>query len=171
VEVTSTHWGPHHSPQANMLAGIGGHEYAGVSYPNSFHTTITASADGCVSCHMAEGDIERGGHAWNVNNADGDDPLVSGCNVAACHDGAVEDFDFRSTQAEIIALAEELATKLEATGALHDGHAALGTYSADVVGALHNYLLVEEDRSVGFHNTRYAKALLQSSIDALDALP
>jgi len=37
-------------------------------------------------------------------------------------------------------------------------------------GAILNYLFVEEDRSEGAHNIAYAKALIQNSIEAVNAL-
>ena len=65
VTITSSHWGPHHGPQASMLAGAGGFEFDGYSYPSSPHTGLVA--DGCVACHMAapQGNY-AGGHTWRM---------------------------------------------------------------------------------------------------------
>ena len=40
---------------------------------------------------------------------------------------------------------------------------------ADVMGAFFNYKMIEEDRSGGVHNPKYAKALLVNSIEALQS--
>jgi len=50
------------------------------------------------------------------------------------------------------------------------GHAIEGvSYQADSVGALWNYLLIEEDASTGIHNIDYAVGLLTESIAFITA--
>ena len=73
---------------------------------------------------------------------------------------------------------EELEAALFAAGMDdEDGHAIESddeavppiwiSYEADSAGALWNFLLVEEDQSMGIHNPAYAKALLENPIDAV----
>jgi hypothetical protein len=50
---------------------------------------------------------------------------------------------------------------------LEAGNPVVGTYPEEQAGALWNYIRVEEDRSLGVHNSAYIKALLQAGIDAL----
>jgi hypothetical protein len=40
-------------------------------------------------------------------------------------------------------------------------------YQGHEMGAVYNFLLVENDKSHGMHNYKYTKALLQNSIDAI----
>lgn len=175
-EITSSRYGPHHGPQANMLAGAGGYEFAGENYPNSFHTTAMADADGCVGCHMAAPyGNQAGGHTWALKYLyhGNEEELVAGCNVDDCHgEGGFESFDDRDTQTDMAAKLAELKTLLLNLGAITDSDSVVtGTYPAAVAGAVYNYNFVREDYSLGIHNTRYAKALLDTSIDALEALP
>ncbi len=65
TNITSNRWGPHHSMQGNMLAGSGGHEFAGFEYQDSPHTI--AATNGCPSCHMAPPfGAQAGGHSMNL---------------------------------------------------------------------------------------------------------
>ncbi len=61
----------------------------------------------------------------------------------------------------------EVEELLEAKGLLHDGHPVVGKYPEAEEGALWNWLVVEEDGSLGVHNSAYTKALLQSALEAL----
>jgi hypothetical protein len=150
--VTSSHWGPHHGPQAVLLEGLGGAEFAGsVSYPGTKSHPHRKSAD-CVKCHMNEG---------NHNFAA---PETSACS--SCH-GDIDDFDVNGKLTEILSLMEELAEMLTEKGLLLDGHPNPGTYPVEEVAALYNFLLIEEDKSEGLHNPTYAEALLTNTIEAI----
>jgi hypothetical protein len=52
--ITSTHWGPHESPAADVYTGLGGYEYqAHANYKQAPHLTNTADfSGGCTTCHM-----------------------------------------------------------------------------------------------------------------------
>lgn len=139
IEITSTHWGPHHGPQSTMLYGLVG---AGVEGSPSAHATMVA--DTCVSCHVGEAD----GHTF--------EPDVAACQ--GCH-ADLEDFDLNGLQTEVEALAAELGEKLEAAGLLHDGHPNPGTFPAAQTQAAWNWIyIVLEDKSLGVHNPAYTKA-------------
>ena len=147
----SPHYGPHHGPQANMINGLGGYEFrAGLST-----TMAHESMSNCVYCHMPSGGTGTGGHTWV--------PGIEGCT--ACHSGAT-DFDINGVETEIQGLIADLEAALITAGMLDaEGHAIESvSYQADSVGALWNFLLVEEDASHGIHNPAYAKALLTESI-------
>ncbi|MEN8201858.1 MAG: hypothetical protein ABFS28_04620 [Bacteroidota bacterium] len=147
----SPHYGPHHGPQANLLNGLGGYEFGSDLSASGAH----ASGSDCISCHMHEDGAETGGHTWVAG--------IEGCT--SCHADAT-DFDVNGAVTEIEGLLHDLEEALKTAGMLDaDGHAIEGvSYQADSVGALWNYLLLEEDASSGIHNPAYAKALLNNSI-------
>ena len=178
----SGHWGPHHSNQADMLIGENAYEYDGYEYDGSWHAT--GVTNGCPDCHMSASRHESiGGHSWNMKNEDRGLELITGCNVDGCHsadpvssvdrenvadlngDGTVE-----GVQTEIHHLLDSLGGLLETAGLVDDDHHPVSgrtVSTADSAGALYNFLFVEEDRSVGVHNTDYAVGLLMSSINYL----
>lgn len=182
----SQHYGPHHGPQADMLDGENAYEYADVTYTNSPHSTYVVNA--CVDCHKAAAvGLEVGGHTFRmVAGEEGEetDNVDNACNKSGCHDGltsydrpASGDFDWNGTvegvQTEIMGLLDSLHTLLIDEGLLvyyaeDDAYEPPDDYEvADgkLVGALYNYIFVEEDRSEGIHNTKYAVKLLQTSIN------
>lgn len=150
IEVTSTHWGPHHGPQSAMLLGLGG---AGQEGSASAHYSMVD--DGCVSCHIGESN----GYDHTM------EPAVASCT--GCH-ADLEDFDYGGVVTEVDALIEELHELLEAKGLYHDGHPVVGNYAEAEAWALWNYIfIVVEDGSHGVHNSKYTIALLEASIEAL----
>ena len=152
IEVTSTHWGPHHGPQSAMLLGLAG---AGdVSGSPSAHATQVE--DTCVTCHL-------GDSASHTFEAD-----VAACQ--ACHSGA-EDFDINGLQTEIQAGLDELEAGLLAKGWLdEEGHPAVTSIPEAQAAALWNWIYIaHEDKSLGVHNPSYTKALIQAGLDALAA--
>jgi hypothetical protein len=145
IEITSSHWGPHHGPQSTMLLGIGG---AGVEGRASAHALMVE--DTCVSCHVGEGDS----HTF--------EPDVAACE--GCH-ADIEDFDYNGVQTEVEALIAELGEKLEAAGLLVDGHPNPGTFPAAQAQAAWNWIyIVLEDASSGVHNPAYTKAMLEAGL-------
>jgi hypothetical protein len=145
VNVSSTHWGPHHGPQAAVLLGVSGELVEGT--PSSHYNLVE---DGCVTCHMGEG----ANHTF--------EPQEAACET--CHG---EDFDYSEVTAEVAALIDELKALLVANG-LWDEEAdenMTGFFPADQAGALWNYILiVKEDKSMGVHNANYIRSLLEASI-------
>lgn len=185
----STHFGPHHGPQSDMLIGENAYEYAGYNYENSWHTD--GVADACVKCHFDVGvTYALGGHTfWMESEDEGEN--TAACNVSGCHINAneIDDFDRLTTsdfdedgdtnegvQTEINDLLDELESALVDAGLLeYDAEAdayeptdGLTVTTADSVGAVFNWGFVHEDRSMGIHNTRYAAGLLISSINFLE---
>ena len=149
IEITSSHWGPHHGPQSTMLLGLGG---AGVEGNPSAHSVMVE--DTCVSCHLGEGDS----HTF--------EPDVAACQ--GCH-ADIEDFDVNGLQTDVEALIAELGEKLEAAGLLDDGDPVPGTYPEAQAQAAWNWIYVTlEDKSMGVHNPAYAKALLEAGLAAFE---
>ena len=171
TNITSNRWGPHHSMQANMLVGSGGHEFAGYEYENSPHTV--AVVNGCPSCHMAAPfGGQAGGHSMNMTYIyhEEEEELISGCNVEDCHYGAVEDFHYAGAEAQVELLLEDLHSILVARNLIDsEGLPVPGKRSEAEAGAMLNFMFVEGDRSVGIHNTDYTVALLESSLAELGA--
>lgn len=155
--ITSSHYGPHHGPQGNLLVGTGGFEFTGsVNYPAKGNTATKHAQAGCTTCHMNDGS-----HAFT--------PSLAAC--ATCH-GTQSDFDIHGVQTEVLALLDQLKAKLDAKGITAAVAASKATAPAvlplDQARAFFNYTLIEEDRSEGVHNPDYIKALLQNTIDALN---
>lgn len=176
--ITSTHWGPHHGPQGDLLAGTGGYEFSGYDYGNSGHAVAASKA--CATCHMGNPSQHSGygvgGHSFNIQDEEGNSisAVCSGCHNDAnkIDFTADEDYDnngeIEGYQTELVGLADSLAVLLTNAGLLANGSPKTGTYAdGDMVGALYNYILFEEDRSEGIHNFRYIQGLLQSSIEFL----
>ncbi len=151
VNVSSTHWGPHHGPQSAMLLGIGGWGADGV--PGAHYAIIE---EGCPTCHLPDGN-----HLLSPSLNQG---AITACQ--ACHTSATN-FDIGGTQTEVDELIAELEHLLEAKGMWND-HPVVGIYPEAEAGALWNYIYIAvEDSSHGVHNPVYTKALLEASIEAL----
>jgi hypothetical protein len=149
VTVDSTHWGAHHGPVASMLMGVGAG--GGVEGSPSSHATMVE--DTCVTCHMGEG------MAHNFA------PNVATCTT--CHADATN-FDINGAQTEIETKLEEVKAALTAKGLLDaEGTIVVGDYPEAQAAALWNYLMVEEDKSMGVHNPTYANAMLDAALEAL----
>ena len=178
-EIRSTHYGPHHGPQSNVLYGVGFAEISGsLSYPANGASTHFGTVS-CTGCHMAEYGNGQGGHTFN--------PAIDACTQ--CHSG-VTTFDVNGVQSEIALLLEELRDLLvekgvveqavedvyelnEETGEIElvtyvgEYHPIVGTHTMVEAQAFFNWIGLEEDRSLGVHNPDYVKALLTNSIEAL----
>ncbi len=161
--IASTHYGPHHGPQANLVAGVGFAEIEGsVSYPDpnsSYHLNETAS---CTGCHMGEFGNGGGGHSFN--------PSLNACNT--CHE--TESFNYGGRQSDVAAKLDQIKEKLIEFGVVEgdeeDGyHPVPGTYPIELARAYFNWIGIEEDRSLGVHNPRYINALLINTLEALNA--
>ncbi|HYW97074.1 MAG TPA: hypothetical protein VE870_15895 [Bacteroidales bacterium] len=175
VTLTSNRWGPHHGTQSAVVWGTGGYEVSGtVSYPQAGSGAVHSGA-GCVKCHMAEPfGAFAGGHTFGLSyDYHGSEvDLVAGCNT--CHSN-VEDFSYDGVQTQDSTLLANLKTNLVDAGILNAGSGLVNassskplTISSDQAGALLNYYLIMEDRSMGIHNPAYAKALLQNSIEVFN---
>jgi hypothetical protein len=149
VNVSSTHWGPHHGPQSAMLLGVGG---AGeVDSGASAHYRRVRGT--CATCHMADNN-----HSF--------EPSLAVCQD--CHEDA-DSFDVDGIQTQVDGLIAELQDALVAKGLLdEEGEPVVGEYPEAEAGALWNYIFISiEDSSRGVHNPEYTIDLLNSSIDAL----
>lgn len=156
--ITSTHYGPHHGPQANVLEGVGFAEIAGsTAYPapttDNPHLSDTGA---CVGCHMGTGAEGLGGHTWK--------PIA----CTECHTAAPTSF-----QDGIATKLDTLRDMLIARGVVEYVAAdeayepVVGTYPMVEAQAFFNWIGLAEDRSLGVHNPAYVSALLDNTIEAL----
>jgi hypothetical protein len=148
IEVTSTHWGPHHGPQSAMLLGIAG---AGAEGSPSAHYAMVENT--CVGCHM-----QGESHTF--------EPAIEACQQ--CHSDA-ESFDINGVQSEVEASLAELEEALIASGLLdEEGHPAVAAVPEDQAAALWNWIYIaHEDKSLGVHNPDYTKALIEAGLEAM----
>lgn len=182
-EITSSRFGPHHGPQGDLLIGTLGYEFSGYTYLKTGHSNAVAKA--CATCHMGNprqhSGYGVGGHSFNIEDEEGNTVagVCSECHVAAEDEInflADEDYDHDGTiegvQTEIEGLVDSLKVLLVAQGVLtSSGSSKAGVIAdADLAGALWNWRTIFEDRSMGIHNYRYIQGLLQSSIEAVNAL-
>lgn len=162
--ITSTHYGPHHGPQANVWSGYGFAEIEGsTAYPASnLHANAGAT---CVTCHMGDYADGAGGHSWI--------PTVDSCNN--CH--ATSDFNYGGVQTEIEDLLVEVRDQLVTLGVVEyveadDAYEPItGSHPMIQAQAYYNWIGLEEDRSLGVHNPRYVKALLENTLEAITPAP
>jgi nitrate/TMAO reductase-like tetraheme cytochrome c subunit len=165
-EITSTRFGPHHGPQSSMLAGVGGYgeEYTG---SNVHYDSVD---NGCITCHMSDAyGKQAGGHTMNVTYEYHGATEESLSSCIACHED-IESFDRDGVQTEIEELLEEVHVLLVAQGLIdgESGSGLTGTFTSEQAGALWNYKTIEEDRSMGVHNPKFAKFLLETALEALE---
>jgi predicted CXXCH cytochrome family protein len=197
VEVTpgSSRFGPHHGPQADMLAGANAMNYGKV-IPSSAHREVVE--DSCVTCHMQEvastspAFTQVGGHTFKPKWDSGTNVVEMTEACVQCH-GEIEDFDFKrqdydgngvveGVQTEVRGLLSRLALLLPPVGVAKTNHSPSNisinsSWTRPQLRAGYNYLFVVEDGSYGIHNLSYAVGLLKASIadltgDAnMDGLP
>jgi hypothetical protein len=184
----SSRWGPHHSPQTDVLFAQNVLNFDAVAYPTSTHRYAVTNA--CVDCHMqatpdTSDHVNRdfvGGHSWNMSNATSGFDNVKVC--INCH-GPITSFDdikatadydgnglIESVQTEVKGLITLLKNTLPhtGTGATAAVSTSLISKSADSVKmkkAYWNMQMIENDGSYGVHNSKFAVAVLQKSIKAL----
>jgi hypothetical protein len=161
--ITSTHYGPHHGAQSNVLYGYGFAELAGdATYPTPGAAGHFSADVRCTGCHMAEYAEGEGGHTFN--------PSIGACTT--CHAGA-ESFDINGFQTDTQAKLDQLRDLLVAGGVLEyvaadDAYEpVVGTHDMILVQGFFNWVGLSEDRSLGVHNPDYVTALLDNSIQAL----
>jgi len=149
VYTNSTHAGPHHGPQANIIAANIG-SALGVPFEAPHHN--------CVNCHLHG---EAGGHGHTFEP---DFPEM--CNN--CHGDAV---DVEGIQDGIATRMAAVEAKLEEIGAIHvaeDGvHPMYASLPKAEWDAFWNFMCLWEDKSHGLHNYVYAGQLLDLAENAL----
>jgi hypothetical protein len=186
-KITSTHWGPHEGPHAEIYSGKGGYHYSGMTYANSSHQAFT---NGCVRCHMPEmpdipNNLGIGNHSFYAQ--------LSSCTP--CHANAT-DFDVGGGQSAMMGGIQELRVALNDKGWLTRSEAspylplqpdelgdqdfhldesrpddagapATPALTAVQAGALYNYFLLARGSAGGIHNPIYTRQLIFDSVKAI----
>ena len=184
----SSHFGPHHGPQTDMLVGENAYEY-GQDIRSSAH--VYAVDNACVTCHMpsvprtVDGEpnpvwTNAGGHTFwptydggTPDDHSDDVDLTEAC--AGCH-GPMDSFDIprddydgdgkvEGVQTEVAGLLNILAKALPPVDS--EEIVVADEYTAKQLQGLFNYDYVLEDKSMGIHNPQYAVGLLKASIKDL----
>jgi predicted CXXCH cytochrome family protein len=139
---------PHHT-QDEMLLGIGGYEWPqGGPYQNSGHTYEVEER--CIKCHMYTKAFEEGkpaikGHTWK--------PRLEPCRE--CHPGA-NTFNINGARTNVRNLLAQLEAELEQQQ---------NENAPDYIYAKFNFDFCQNEGSYGVHNYKYAKQLLEDSIE------
>jgi len=137
---------PPHAPQAQMLAGTGGHEYPGRAFPSTPHRNVAQR--GCVECHYPSSE-GRVSHSFA--------PDAASCR--RCHPAASGgSFWWIQQQRTISNLLVQLDQVL---GAASPADSLTDAFRR----AEFNRRFVGRDASRGAHNYAYARALLEASLE------
>jgi hypothetical protein len=179
----SSRFGPHHGPQADMLAGTNGYEY-GLKIPSSGHLSVVENS--CAGCHMQpvaateKSFLQAGGHTFRMgwDGADGKTPqeLVAVCQK--CHGDKMTTFNVgrvdydddgvvEGVQTEIQHLLNQVSALLPPDAKEKDALTIDAKWTKQQLQAAFNWTFVKEDKSLGVHNTAYAVGLLKASIKDL----
>lgn len=164
----STHFGPHESPQSNMLRGYGAWSIPGQTYTHP--NTHDGVQQACVHCHVPIGTQQP--HPDSTGHT-----FLPKTFTCTCHN-VTPDFDYVGPLGGKQAVADLMDT-LETI--IVQGNPNLGG-SIDSVGvpgkgtvkdrtAAWAFFFVERDGSEGVHNIAYAKEILQNSINYYRTTP
>ncbi|MEO6573280.1 MAG: hypothetical protein ABIP89_05545 [Polyangiaceae bacterium] len=176
--LSSTHWGPHEGPQADVFSGEGGYHYTGKTYNSSTHQVKLT----CIDCHMSSVPTNSGvgDHSFN--------PKLSACQ--GCHTGATS-FDMGGGQSTVKGEMFQFQVALNTAGyltrslaapylplqpaELADGNFELDqarpggpTLTGDQAGAVYNYIIIARGGAMGVHNPTYVKQLIFDSFAAVN---
>lgn len=163
--ITSSRWGPHYAPQANILSGQGAWEFDGVGYETDAAHNI-GNTNGCVTCHMAElpDNVIAGGHSFAINYESSGATRVNskGCTCHGWATDAVATTETDEYQAEFEEALTELGDLLVARGWLkadreYATNGATAPDTPDERGAVFNFLILHHDKSLGVHNKKFAE--------------
>ena len=191
---------PHYLLGGVMLLGINGAEF-GATLSSSVHTSVATCMDCHMAASPAEGQPgagKVGGHSFHMAVHDEGDPdygfenVDNSCNVTGCHGDtwaltelnrlAYGDYDgdgeVEGVQDEVADLLALVFAEIEAAGAVFLGGYPYWNLDAvdpamlqAVRDAIWNYEYVDNDGSLGIHNTAYAVGLLQVTYEALTGDP
>ena len=162
--------------QGALVSGTGGAEFEGQSAVNGAHSRLKKN---CITCHMAsppEGPDGEwvGGHSFRVISKGVSPRVFNSGPCDRCHLGltleAVEQF-----QSKIQSLLDNLESRLPfRTIQTGDSSHAEPRYPADPAlssvqsMAAYNFYMIQKDGTLGVHNPKYIRLLLEDSIRALD---
>ncbi|HSW31709.1 MAG TPA: hypothetical protein VLH75_19655 [Longimicrobiales bacterium] len=173
VTLTSTRYGWHYSPVANVMSSNGAFRFTGtatIPTTSHVHGDPAFNPGGCADCHMNQAFGEKsGGHTFKMSYLGSNGlpvPNLAGCQ--SCHK-SVTSFDHFGLRTEITKLLGDVDKELIRIGIKTAGNHYVkpGTYKADVAAGFLNWYLFEEDKSFGMHNPTYTKAVLTNTLAKL----
>ena len=195
----SSHFGAHHGPEADLFMGVNGFEVPGRSYGNSAHTYVVQDSCVDCHLARPEGRYslspEVGGHSFYAKGEVHGATKINAAACSSCHEDVGQDGEFfdimakadydddgkvENAQAEVEGLLH-LIVNSKGTGVLQKSnppaYRADGSWNStrglefpiETVAAVWNYKYIEEDRSLGIHNTKYAVQLLMDTIGYFDS--
>jgi hypothetical protein len=173
-------FGTHDGPQGDMIMGVNAITY-GQNIPSSPHREVVSNL--CVTCHMQTlastdpGYLTAGGHTFEISDANSGVDLTAAC--LPCH-GQLSTFDFpvadydgdgviEGVQTEVQSLLNKLSTLLPNTNGVVDGTVKTSlsvktNWAMPYLEGAYNWQFVNNDGSLGVHNTAFAVGLLKASI-------
>jgi hypothetical protein len=160
----NAHFGPHESPQSDMVRGVGSYQIPGYAWTvTNVHNSVP---DVCVHCHVSvytstPPHPDSTGHSFRPNTAN--------CN---CH-GVTPDFEhvnalqLHGGKSAVAALMDSLENLILTNPLLEGEIDSVGSPTKGTVRertAAWAWFFVERDASKGVHNTPYALQILRNSI-------
>jgi hypothetical protein len=180
--VSSSHWGPHNSVQADVFLGQNAAEF-GSSYLSSPH--LYAIEGGCVGCHMVAttdtGTVNRdkvGGHSFSLHNEETGYYHTADC--VRCHGGKSSWEDFKAKgDFDGNGVVESIPKEID--GLLKNLRMAMPPIGVDSISwqglrdlndpnfnkAYYNYQLIAYEGSKGMHNAMFSIDVLQKTTKAI----
>lgn len=169
VNITSSRYNPHYGPQSTILAGMGAWDLPGSSvYGNSPHRDALS----CTDCHGAKAvGILGGGHTLKVTFEEEGEEAYNTAVCEGCHPDIGDDFNYEGVQDEIQMLEDSLKNMLVAKGLItSSGSLVVPQYfHKNELRVIWNWGMVHYDRSLGVHNYKYSRDVLQAGIDWVNA--
>jgi len=180
-------WGPHYSPQTDLVTGSGGY-FVEFDRGANIHQGDTITG-GCIVCHYGVGDIsgqgyEFGEHTFRLQDILGADTtfFVDNCGKStACHNGSSAEEIIHFYDVENIDSIRSKTNQLESvlkTAGILDSDDSEGleletniNIKAEEARILYNYLLIRHDGTDGVHNPQFALKILDSSLVRWDSIP
>lgn len=187
TQVTSQHWGPHHSVQSDIFLGQNAAEFTSPYLSGSHKFAV---ADACVTCHMVAtvdtGNVNRdkvGQHSFRLYNPDTGYEHTAACTP--CHGPinswndfiALTDYDgdgtVESIPNELDGLLQVIRILLPPTGIDSVSWQMIRDMNdLTVRKAYWNYQLIAFDGSKGMHNSKYSfDVLLKTKVALGQVIP
>jgi hypothetical protein len=186
TETPSRHYGPHYSTAADVLNAANVVTFGDTLFTLASTNHLGVTENGCVDCHMAEGETDASGHAqlvgkhtFSMSTPTGVDNMKA---CAKCHGyslgASFEDVRFflngsgdHDGDGVVEGLQDEVHGLLDYLGSLlpdPDPHATPDTtWTKEQLQAAYNMRVIYYDGSYGIHNPKFTVTLLKGTIKAL----
>lgn len=172
--VLTDNFGPHFSPQADVVSGKNGYFLDLTTFSNHRHKD-----NGCIKCHYYAYGEGQGytfaEHTFRLEDKQTGEQFVKTCNQATCHT-SMDNFYTNDTMVTIDTLGKTVQALLTSFNILDSTDTSgmtiiPGNIPVIEAKALYNYLLYKHDGSRGIHNVKFITNLLDTTANILDSLP